>query len=118
MKPCAALVVEDEGSVQDLLQVILRRHCTSITVAGDGEAAVRMLREGSFDLVVLDLMLPKVNGLAVAEAIRAIPRPPKVIVLSAIARYFGDRFPEDTVVLQKPFDIDRLDEAVRALDLG
>ena len=55
------------------------------------------------------------NGLAVSEAIQALPTRPKVIVLSAIARYFAERFPEDTLVLQKPFDIDGIEDVLRNL---
>ena len=83
--------------------------------AADGEAAIAMVRDGSYDLVLLDLMLPKANGLAVSEAIQALPVKPKVIVLSAISRYFADRFPEDTLVLQKPFDINRIEDVLRTL---
>ncbi len=113
MKTCAALIVEDEDAVQRLLQVVLRKHCSSVDVAGDGEEAIRLLREGSYELVLLDLMLPKVNGLAVAETIQTLPVRPKVIVLSAVARHFADRFPRDTIVLQKPFELDRLEDAIR-----
>ena len=112
MKKCAALIIEDDESVQRLLNVILRKHCSSVDLAVDGETALSMLREGSFDLVLLDLMLPMINGLAVAEAIQALAVRPKVVVLSAISRYFADRFPEDTIVLQKPFDIDRIEDVV------
>jgi len=118
MKKCAALIVEDDDSVQRLLQTILRKHCGSVDVAGDGEAAIEMVRSGSYDVVLLDLMLPKVNGFAVSEAIQSLPTRPKVIVLSAISRYFADRFPDDTLVLQKPFDIDRIEELLRTLDAG
>lgn len=113
MRDCTALIVEDEESVRHLLEVIVRRHCNTVHVASDGEEAVRMLRGGAYALVVLDLMLPKMNGFAVSEAIAALPAPPKVIVLSALSRYFADRFPPDTVVLQKPFDIDRIEDALR-----
>jgi|ERR1051325_1234882 DNA-binding response OmpR family regulator len=115
MKKCAALIVEDDDSVQRLLQVVLRKHCESVDLTADGEAAIAMVRDGSYDLVLLDLMLPKANGLAVSEAIQALPVKPKVIVLSAISRYFADRFPQDTLVLQKPFDIDRIEDVLRTL---
>lgn len=111
-----ALVVEDEESVQRLLQTILRRHCESVDVAGDGQTAIDMVRQRSYDLVLLDLMLPKVNGLEVAAAIQELPRRPRLIVLSAIARYFEDRFSPDTVVLQKPFELDRLEKVILSLD--
>ena len=112
MKNGAALVVEDDENVQHLLHVMLRKHCRSVDLAADGEEALRLLRERAYDVVVLDLMLPKVNGLLVAETINALPSPPRVIVLSAIARYFVDRFPSSSIVLQKPFDLDRIEEAL------
>ncbi|HEX8252025.1 MAG TPA: response regulator [Thermoanaerobaculia bacterium] len=115
---CAALIVEDDESVQRLLQVVLRKHCSTIDVAADGDTAIGMVRNGSYDLVLLDLMLPKANGFAVSEAIQQLPKRPTVIVLSAISRYFEDRFPADTLVLQKPFDIDRIDEVLRTLTAG
>lgn len=115
MKKCAALIVEDDESVQRLLQAVVRKHCRSVDLAVDGEAAIAMVRDGSYDVVLLDLMLPKVNGLAVSEAIQELPTRPKVIVLSAISRHFADRFPQDTLVLQKPFDIDRIEDVLRTL---
>lgn len=115
MKMHAALVVEDEESVRSLLQIVLKKHCSSVDVAVDGEQALAMVRERPYDVVLLDLMLPKVNGLAVSDAIQALPRRPKVIVLSAISRYVADRFPEDTIVLQKPFDINRIEDVLRTL---
>ena len=71
------------------------------------------------------MMMPEVSGHEVitflgttadaVPAIQALPAKPKVIVLSAISRYFADRFPQDTVVLQKPFDIDRIEDVLRTL---
>ena len=113
--PCAALIVEDDENVQNLLRSILRRHCTIVDVAADGETAMAMLGEKAYDVVTLDLMLPKVNGFAVAGAIARLQKPPRIIVLSALARHFADRFPPDTIVLQKPFDLDRLDEVLFSL---
>jgi CheY-like chemotaxis protein len=115
-KGAAALIVEDEESVQRLLQAIVRRHCDSVDVAGDGQTAIDIVQQQEYDVVVLDLMLPRVNGFQVLTAIQELPRRPKVIVLSAIARHFQDRFPEETVVLQKPFDLARLDEILLTLD--
>ena len=57
MKKCAALIVEDDESVQRLLQVILRKHCRSVELAVDGGATIAMVRDGSYDVVLLDLML-------------------------------------------------------------
>lgn len=109
MKLSSALVVEDDESVRHLLQVVLRRHCSSVDVAADGEEALAMVSARAYDVILLDLMLPKVNGFAVSDAIDALPKKPRLIVLSAISRYFMDRFSEETVVLQKPFDIDAVE---------
>lgn len=114
MKPCAALIVEDDEDLQRLLTAILRRHCSSVDVAGDGEQAIDMVRRGDYGLVLLDLMLPKLNGFAVSAAIEQLSRRPKVVVLSAISRYFAERFPAETVILQKPFDLHHLEEVIRA----
>lgn len=110
----SVLVVDDDDTIQNLLRVMLQRHAAAVEVAGDGQTAIELLRSGGFDTVILDIMLPKMNGFQVAEAVRALDPQPKLIVLSALARYFGDRFPEGTVMLQKPFEIDHLDAALRA----
>ena len=110
---CSALVVEDDPSVRQLLKAVLRDHCSTIDVAEDGDLAISLLRNGTYDLVILDLMLPRKNGFMVAEAAREIAPRTRIIVLSGVARYFEHRFPPGTVVLQKPFDIEKLGEAVR-----
>ncbi|MEA2236779.1 MAG: hypothetical protein QOC81_1503 [Thermoanaerobaculia bacterium] len=114
-QPCAVLIVEDDEKLQDLLRTMLTRHCTSIDVAADGEQGIEMLRAGTYDAVIVDLMLPKKNGLLVIEAIASLAYAPKVIVLSAISRYFHDHFPPGTLVLQKPFEIDKVVEAITSV---
>jgi len=110
---CRVLIVEDDGDVQQLLRTVLRKTCLVLDVAGDGEQAIEMLRSAPYDVVLLDLMLPIRNGFEVAEAIAALPKKPRLIVLSAIANHSRDSFPSDTVVLQKPFEIDDLQAALR-----
>jgi DNA-binding response OmpR family regulator len=112
MRKCAALVIDDDEDVQQLLHTILRKHCSHVERAFDGARAAELLRAEEFELVILDLMLPKMNGFEVAKVIESLPKQPKLIVLSAISRYFDDRFPEDAVILQKPADIDRIDQAI------
>ena len=109
----AVLVIEDDDTTQVLLRTMLRRYVAAVECVGYGETAIERIRSGEFDTVILDIMLPKMNGFEVAEAIRGLARQPKLIVLSALSRYFRDRFPEGTVMLQKPFEIDQLDSALR-----
>jgi DNA-binding response OmpR family regulator len=115
MKKCAALVVDDDENVQLLLNSILRKHCSHIARAFDGARAADLLRAEEFEIVILDLMLPKMNGFEVAKVIESLPKQPKLIVLSALARYFDDRFPPDAVILEKPFDSAQLDDAMSSL---
>jgi DNA-binding response OmpR family regulator len=112
---CAVLIVEDDETLQDLIRTILTRHTTSIDVASDGERAIELLRANTYDIVILDLMLPKINGLIVADALASLPSNPRLIVLSGISRYLHDRFPAGTLVLQKPFEIDKLADVVRGI---
>jgi DNA-binding response OmpR family regulator len=112
---CAVLIVEDDEKLLDVIRTILSAHVTSIDVASDGERAIEMLQESPYDIAILDLMLPKKNGLLVAEAAASLSHPPRIIVLSVISRYFDDRFPAGTLVLQKPSGIDKLAETVRGI---
>jgi DNA-binding response OmpR family regulator len=110
-----ALVVEDDANIRRLVEIVLRRHCESVDTTGDGKTAIEQLGATDYDLVVLDIMVPNANGFEIAEFIEKMSKPPRIIVLSAISRYFPDRFPEGTIVLQKPFDLDRLEEAVKSV---
>src|SRR6476646_6695443 len=110
----AVLVVEDDDVTQQMLRAMLRRHDAAVEAAFDGETAIERLRAAEFDTVILDLMLPKRNGFEVASVIHALDPRPKLIVLSAMARDFSDRFPEGTVLLQKPCVIDELVTALGA----
>ena len=65
------LLVDDEEAVQKLLTYPLERDGFHVIAARDGEEALARFREGSFDLVVLDLMLPTLDGLEVCKRLRA-----------------------------------------------
>jgi len=109
---CAILLIEDDEKMQEMLRTMIGTHATSFDTAADGDRAIEMLHAGRYDVVILDLMLPKKNGLVVAESLPLLSYKPGLIVLSAISRYFHDRFPPGTCVLQKPFEIDKLLEAL------
>ena len=109
MREPRALIIEDDPDVQALLSSVAKRRGIAVDRAADGEEAIAMLKSSRYDLVVLDLMLPKVNGFRVAEVIRVLPERPRLIVFSAISRYFAEQFPE-AVILQKPTDLDRIED--------
>ena len=64
------LVVEDEFDIQELLQNYLEHAGYQVSVAEDGVQALELFHKGSYDLVLLDLMLPKIDGFGVCEVIR------------------------------------------------
>ena len=63
------LIVEDERDIQELLSAYLRNAGYAPTVAGDGVVALNLFQTLSFDLVLLDIMLPKIDGFGVCELI-------------------------------------------------
>lgn len=81
--PCRVLVVDDEASLSELLSMALRYEGCEVRSAGDGAGAVRAAREFRPDVVVLDIMLPDMDGLAVLGQLRReLPQVP-VLFLTA-----------------------------------
>lgn len=80
------LVVDDNAANRDLLQRHLRRQGFSSAPAADGEEALSLLAAGGFDLVLLDVMMPGLDGFEVLQRIKADPvmREVPVIMMSAL----------------------------------
>src|SRR5436309_1210864 len=115
--PSTILLVDDEDSVQSLLTYPLERDGFRVVSARDGEEALRLFAAEPIDLVVLDIMLPKLTGLEVCKRLRAESSVP-IIMLTAR----DDEF--DTVLglelgaddyITKPFSIREFRSRVRAL---
>src|SRR5438067_5150247 len=111
------LVIEDDEAISDLLRRGLTYEGYRVSVAGDGTGGLRVARDTPPDLVVLDLMLPGIDGLEVCRRLRAADDIP-ILVLTARGstadRISGlDSGADDYMV--KPFSIDELLARVRAL---
>ncbi|MBS42926.1 MAG: DNA-binding response regulator [Nocardioides sp.] len=79
------LVVDDDATVREVVVSYLRAHSHDVREAGDGEEALRLQREDPSDLVVLDIMLPGIDGLEVLRRLRAGERPDvPVVMLTAL----------------------------------
>jgi DNA-binding response OmpR family regulator len=76
------LLVDDERSIQTLLSYPLRKDGYQVTSAEDGKEALQRFAEGRFDLVILDLMLPKLDGVEVCRQLRSRSQVP-IIMLTA-----------------------------------
>lgn len=77
------LIIEDEPDIQELLRTYLEDVGYRTAVAGDGVEALSRFRTQHFDLILLDLMLPKINGFGVCELIRQQSQIP-IIMLTAL----------------------------------
>ena len=64
------LVIEDDRDIEELLQFFLEDNGYQIAIARDGLEGITMFREGGFSLILLDIMLPKIDGYAVCELVR------------------------------------------------
>lgn len=76
------LLVEDDATVRDTLALNLRAEGYAVHTAGDGETGLRMARELALDLIVLDVMLPELDGLTVCRVLRKESQVP-IILLTA-----------------------------------
>jgi DNA-binding response OmpR family regulator len=80
------LVVEDDPDIAELVRYNLQAIGLDVIIAADGISALRELRQGSFDLLILDLMLPTVSGLEICKEVRAQPVLQELPVLVMTAR--------------------------------
>jgi DNA-binding response OmpR family regulator len=112
------LLVEDEPSAAQVLAGGLREHAYAVDVAADGDAAIFQAGTTDYDAVILDVMLPLKDGLAVCRAIRESGSPVPILMVTARdaveARIEGlDSGADDYLV--KPFDFRELLARLRAL---
>ena len=111
------LIVDDDAEIGELVRQFLEPHGFRVTAAGDGQAMRDALAKGPADLVVLDLMLPGEDGLALCRQLRAAGRTP-IIFLTAVNseadRVVGLEMGADDY-LSKPFSTRELLARVRAV---
>ena len=111
------LVVDDEAVLVKGIRFNLQQEGYQVETGSDGEQAVELAREGSFDLIILDLMMPKIDGLQACMRIREFSDVP-IIMLTAKSedsdKLMGFACGADDYVT-KPFNILELKARVRAL---
>lgn len=111
------LIVEDEPDIQELLEAYLHDAGYETTIAGDGVEALAKFQKDKFDLILLDLMLPKIDGFGVCEFIRRESNVP-ILMLTALdgeqEQLRGFRMEIDDYVT-KPFSMPILLQKIRAI---
>ncbi len=111
------LIVDDDGAIRTLLSTVLKRRQYELALARNGLEAIEAIGSSTFDAIILDLMMPKVDGFEVIDYLeRLSPGLPerRVIILTAAAGKDLRKLDGQKVfrVIRKPFDLDELVEAV------
>lgn len=116
--PRRVLIVEDDAHIAELLRMHLRDEGYAVEHAADGHDGMRRLEEGNWDALVLDLMLPGIDGLEICKRARGMARYIPIIITSArsseVHRILGLELGADDY-LAKPFSMLELVARVRAL---
>jgi DNA-binding response OmpR family regulator len=116
--PAHLLVAEDQADIRDLLVMNLQQAGYEVTAVGDGLAALASQNETASDLLILDLMMPGMDGLEVCKALRSRGRHTPILMLTAKAteldRVLGLELGADDY-LTKPFSLAELLARVKAL---
>ena len=116
--PATILVAEDQTDIRELIAMNLRNAGYEVTTVGDGPAALASQNEQASDLLILDLMMPGLDGLEVCKALRARGRNTPILMLTAKAteldRVLGLELGADDY-LTKPFSLAELLARVKAL---
>lgn len=111
------LVVDDDNNIAELISLYLMKECYDVSIVNDGEAALAAFRSYEPDIILLDLMLPGIDGYQVCREIRTKSQTP-IIMLSAKGEVFdkvlGLELGADDY-MEKPFDSKELVARVKAV---
>lgn len=111
------LVVDDEKLIVKGIKFSLEQDGMQVSTAYDGEEALQLIRENSFDLVVLDVMLPKMDGLEVCQHVREFSQIPIIMVTAKgedLDKIMGLEYGADDYIT-KPFNILELKARIKAI---
>ena len=110
-KKISILLVEDEENLQEALKLNLELEGYEVTCANDGLEALKAVQQEHFDLMILDVMLPELDGISVCESIRLQNNEIPILILSAknssADRVLGLKKGADDY-LTKPFNLEEL----------
>lgn len=114
---CRALIVEDDPAIRRLVEKLLTRHHIAIDTAADGYVAREKLRKNQYTVIVLDLMVPEVNGFELIDFLKRSKSTTPVAVVSAVSQQALTNLDLDIVkvVISKPFDVDEFTKAIATL---
>ena len=114
-RPCRILVVDDDEPLQRVLRMALADEGYVVHIAGDGIVGLEELEANDFDLVLLDLQMPRMDGREMYRQMRARGYTLPAIVLSAYGSQTASHELRAEAAVVKPFDIDTLLDTVASL---
>ncbi|WP_409343201.1 response regulator transcription factor [Paenibacillus sp. MBLB4367] len=116
MKPIRILIADDEKEIRDLLITYLQRETYKVDAAADGEEALRLFELNRYSLVILDLMMPRIDGIEVCRRMRSTSNVP-ILMLTAkdqeMDKIIGLSIGADDY-MTKPFSIHELVARIKA----
>jgi CheY-like chemotaxis protein len=107
-----ALIVDDDEPIRSMLATIVRHQGFAVETASDGQQAIESIEHDGFDVVLLDLMMPRVNGWAVLAYM--VQHHPELVGRTIIATAMPEKETKQSItdpvfkVHQKPFEIEQL----------
>lgn len=115
-----ALIVEDDPAIRKLVEKLLVRRGIDIDTAHDGRQAIEKIRTGKYSVLILDLMIPEVNGFEVIDFVKKSGVKLPIAVVSAVSHQALTKLDLDIVklVISKPFDVDEFTKAIYKLCCG
>jgi CheY-like chemotaxis protein len=108
------LVVDDDEAIRKLIAAILRRRSFHVDTVANGEEALKRLAEHHYQLMLLDLMMPKVDGYTVIERVREQKIDIEIVVVTAAGASQVKAIDPSHVraIISKPFDVTQLVDVV------
>ena len=112
-----ALLVEDDPAIRKLVEKLLTRRGMLVDAAPDGRHALEKLEEHRYSVLILDLMVPEVNGFEIIDFVKRNHIDVPIAVVSAVSQQALTNLDLDVVklVIAKPFDVDEFTKAIVGL---
>ncbi|WP_321319740.1 response regulator [Labilibaculum sp.] len=121
-KNYSILLVEDNKLNQTVVKFTLKRYGYLIDVANNGIEAIEMFKQGDYDFILMDIMMPEMDGLDATKAIRNLENGKKIPIIALTADIMianEEKCLENgmNAHIAKPFEIDNLFKVLKSLDL-
>ncbi len=108
-EPLKILVVDDEAAIRNLLDDLLGDEGYVVYTASNGRAALEMVQQERPDLILMDVMMPELDGLETLKALRAVEDSAVVpVILMSAAAYLTPDSADGMTFISKPFNLDHV----------